>query len=327
MQAAGVIEQEPREADAIFEAPAVLRIVWADPQHMAEHIAIWSLSHFGGRARTVLAKLRAANPEADRAELERLVIDRQARIAMTEGAFVGGPFILLMAVAFCAALLAQAQMVFELAAVAGHEPDDEMRAADLLVLLGAYPTTDEASAALASMTRDPAQRGKRLPRGTRWDTVKRMGYLLEVFGSGEERSRLRNALGWIGISALFLVGIVLPLVWVPYMAYSSRRYTILLGDKARAYYAADQSSHSGVAVRGGRVRIGGTVALTRTLLLVVLPIVAVVLALVFGISFGQGSWIGSGIVLIAASVLATVGWLGYRWFRLRRARARDDASG
>jgi hypothetical protein len=314
------IEQEPREIDPIFEAPAVLRIVWADPQHMAEHIAIWSLSHFGGRARTVVAKLRTAHPDASRDELEQRVIDRSARIAMTEGAFVGGPFVVLMAVAFCAALLAQAQMVFELAAISGHEPDDEKRAADLLVLLGAYATTDEASHALATMPRSATEGGKRLPRGTRWNTIKRMGYMLEVFGSGEERSRLRNAMGWIGITILFVVGIAMPLVWVPYMAYSSRRYTILMGEKARAFYASEDRGHAGVAVRT-RVRVGGAAALVRTLALVVLPIVAVVLALVFGVSFGQGSWIGSGIVLIATSVLATAGWLGYRWVRLRRARA------
>jgi hypothetical protein len=41
-----------------------------------------------------------------------------------------------MPVAFCAAVLAKAQMVYELAAVSGRDPRDAMRAADLLVLLG-----------------------------------------------------------------------------------------------------------------------------------------------------------------------------------------------
>jgi hypothetical protein len=39
---------------------------------------------------------------------------------MTEGAFVGGPFIVLLPVAFGAALLAQAQMALELAVLAGY---------------------------------------------------------------------------------------------------------------------------------------------------------------------------------------------------------------
>lgn len=43
---------------------------------------------------------------------------------------------------WCAALLAQAQMVFALAALAGLSATDELRAADLLVLQGsgAWPT-------------------------------------------------------------------------------------------------------------------------------------------------------------------------------------------
>ena len=115
----------------------MLRIVWTDPQHMPEHIARWSLAQFGPRAEAAVEKLRRQHPDAGSDELERRVIDRQTKVAMTEGAFVGGPFIILMAVGFCAALLAQAQMVFELAAVSGRDPKDQMRVADLLVLLGA----------------------------------------------------------------------------------------------------------------------------------------------------------------------------------------------
>src|SRR5580765_4522515 len=133
--------------DDVFPAPAVLRILWADPKNMPEHLVVWSLARFGPRAGAAVEKLREHDPGAGREDLEQLVIARQARVAMTEGAFVGGPFIALLPVAFCAALLAQAQMVYELAAVAGHRPDDQMRAAELLVLLGAHPSTDAAAAA------------------------------------------------------------------------------------------------------------------------------------------------------------------------------------
>ena len=52
------------------------------------------------------------------------MIARQTRVTVVEGAAVGGPFILLIPVAWCAALLAQAQMVFELAALAGYSATD-----------------------------------------------------------------------------------------------------------------------------------------------------------------------------------------------------------
>ncbi len=309
--------------DVVFEAPAVLRIVWTDPQHMPEHIAVWSLAHFGPRAEAAVEKLRREHPDATRDELERRVIDRQTKVAMTEGAFVGGPFIVLMAVGFCAALLAQAQMVFALAAVSGRDPKDEMRLADLLVLLGAYPSTETANAALAAMTRDPKlHEGGKLPRGTRWSTIMRMAYLLEVLGTSEDRSRLRATLGWIGVGVLFVVGFALPLVWVPYMAYSSRKFTVRLGQRTREYYSAAHTGDAGVVVRRRQtVQIGGAVALGRTMLLVLAPIVVALVALLTGFSFGNGSWVDSGLLLIGLSLLATLTWFGYRWWRLRRIRS------
>jgi len=47
-----------RSEAAVYEAPAVLRLLWADPQYMPEHLAIWSLKYFGPRAESAVAKLR-----------------------------------------------------------------------------------------------------------------------------------------------------------------------------------------------------------------------------------------------------------------------------
>jgi hypothetical protein len=312
--------QAPPADEAAFEAPALLRILWADPQHMAEHLAVWSLARFGPRAEAAVAGLRAGHPGAGRAELERLVIERQTRVAAVEGAFVGGPFALLIPVAFCASLLAQAQLAFELAALAGRSPTDGMRAAELLVLLDVYPSTDEAAAALAALPRDPAAReGRRLPRGTRVEMVRRMAYLLEVVGMSEERSRLRNVAGWAGVGLLVLVGFVLPLVWVPYLAFSMRRSARRLGARAQRFYAAAETGEAGVTVRGRPVvRIGGLVAFARMGLLVVLPLVVALVVLLTGLSLGGGNAVTTVAALLAVSALLTAGWLGYRRWRHRR---------
>jgi hypothetical protein len=308
--------------DVVFAAPGVLRIIWADPTHMAEHLAVWSLAAFGPRADGALAKLKQKHPDADEEELERLVVERQTLVAATEGAFVGGPFIVLIPVAFCAALLAGAQMVFELAAATGHDPNDRRRAADLLVLLGAYDSLDEAERALATMARDPHSReGKRLPASALWDTTRRMAYLLGVFGASDPtRSRLRATLGWIGVGILCVVGFVVPVVWVPYMAYSLRGRTMRLGGRARDYYAAERPGDAGVVVQR-RVRIGGTAALARTLVHIVVPVGVAVAALLTGLSLGGGKVIDALLVLLAASVVLTAGWLGVRRWRRRRRRA------
>ena len=206
------------DGDTIFEAPALLRVLWADPKNMTEHLALWSLKYFGPRAETSATRLRGAAPEAPVDELERRVVVHQTRVCMTEGAFVGGPFIVLIPVAFCAALLAQAQMAFEIAAVNGYSATDQSRATDLLVLQGAYNSTDEAGAALDALTRAPTpSEHKRLPAGTRWNMIKRMAYLLGVLGATDkEQSRLVGIWHVALLVVTLVVGFVLPLVWIPY---------------------------------------------------------------------------------------------------------------
>jgi hypothetical protein len=322
-EAAAQVQTEAPPGDSstddgpIFQAPNVLRIMWADPQHMAEQLAVWSLAHFGPRAERAVGKVERQHPEAGREELEHLVTRSQVRVAATEGAFIGGPFIVLIPVAFCAALLAQAQMVFELAAVSGRDPRDAMRAADLLVLLGAHDSSADAEAAIAKMKKNPRQEGKKLPAGARVDMVKRMSYLLGLLAPDPGYSRFRFVIGWVGIGLLILVGFVLPLVWVPYLAYSTRRSTLRLAARAREYYSAGGAADTGLTVRRGehRASLGGSVALGRTFLLIVLPIGAAVIALLTGTDPGGGRWLFAGLLFIGVSFIASFLWLCLRWLR------------
>ena len=58
------------QGDAVFEAPAVLRMLWADPQYMPEHLALWSLKRLwaegllGGREAPQLASGRRSGPSS-----------------------------------------------------------------------------------------------------------------------------------------------------------------------------------------------------------------------------------------------------------------------
>jgi hypothetical protein len=317
------------DGDTIFEAPALLRILWADPKNMPEHLALWSLKYFGPRAAAAVDRLHGAHPDDADGELERLAVERQTRVCMTEGAFVGGPFILLIPVAFCAALLAQAQMAFELAAINGYAATDQMRAADLLVLQGAYGSTDDAHAALQRLVRDPKRReGKRLPRGSRWNMIKRMAFLLGVLGpgGGEKPSRLVTWFRYALLGATFLVGLVLPLVWVPYMAVSMRRSALQMGARATEFYAARRSDE-GVTVRRAQVvHVGISAGLVRMGLLILAPVVAGVVAVLAGADLGTGKWVSALIFLLALSVLATCAYLGWRWWRHRRRVARQTTA-
>jgi hypothetical protein len=331
------VETEPApsapedDGDEIFEAPALLRVLWADPKNMAEHLALWSLKYFGPRAGSAVEKLRAAHPGADSDELERLAIEHQTRVCMTEGAFVGGPFIVLIPVAFCAALLAQAQMAFELAAINGYSPTDEMRAADLLVLQGAYPTTEEAGTALAAVTAEPPTDHKRLPRGARWSMLKRMAFLLGVISApGTPRpSKLVSAFRWTWLIATLVVGLIVPLVWVPYMAVSMRRAALQMGSRGRDFYADRRSDEAGVTVTRApmTVSVGISAGLIRMVLLIVIPIVVAVVALLTGTHIGTGKWLTAFFALVIFSGLVTLAWLGYRWLRHRHRRSAAAAAG
>ncbi|MGR7001953.1 hypothetical protein ACU686_34540 [Yinghuangia aomiensis] len=83
-------------------------------------------------------------------------------VTVTEGAFVGGPFLVFIPVAFCAALLGQARMVLEIAALHGRDTRSDARAADPLVLQGAYPDTLQAAPPWPRSAPGPR------PRPTRW---------------------------------------------------------------------------------------------------------------------------------------------------------------
>lgn len=330
--AAAVGGDDGDDGDTIFEAPALLKILWADPQNMSEHLALWSLKYFGPRAGSAVEKRRGAHPDAPTEELERMAVEHQTRVSMTEGAFVGGPFIVLIPIAFCAALLAQAQMAFEVAAINGYAPTDRMRAADLLVLQGAYDTTDDAGAALDALTRAAKpEKHKRLPRGSRWNMIKKMAYLLGVIGASEEPkpSTFVRVLRWIWLGVTLVGGLVLPLLWVPYMAVAMRRSALQMGKRSTAFYAARTSEEAGVTVKRAptSISVGISAGLVRMVLLIVIPIIVGVAALLTGTDVGGGKWLTAFFGLLLFSVLLTLAYLGYRWLRHRhRTKQQADAA-
>jgi hypothetical protein len=154
--------------------------------------------------------------------------------------------------------------------------------------------------------------------------IKRMAYMLGVMGASDtKRSRLRSALGWIGVSLVLLVGLVLPFVWVPYMAFAFRKSGLLMGRRATAFYAEGHGAEAGVVVRSAdTVHVGISTGLARLVALYVLPIAVAVIALLTGIDVGAGRWLGAWIVLIAVWGLVTLAWFAYRWWRFQR-RAGD----
>ncbi|MER6397329.1 hypothetical protein ABT263_14935 [Kitasatospora sp. NPDC001603] len=317
------------EGSAAFDAAApdgpeppvgeLLRSVRAHPSLLPETLAVFAVRHRGPRAARRVAALRAAHPEATPQELAGLAVTHARRVSQSEGAFVGGPFMVLIPFAFCTALLAQAQLFLELAALAGRDPAARPRAAEVLVLQGAYPDVVAAGRALDTAPRPSAGRRRGL-----WSLLRRMARLLGLTSEGADPppSRWRTAGGWLLVLLVFLIGLVAPLVWLPYMGFSYARATDRVGSRAVDFYFGGDVA--GAALRRRRRRADpATVAATiRAGISLVLPVGAVIVLLLADIRVAGSRWPLMSIILLVLSVL-----VGEVWYRRHRRHRRAAAQG
>ncbi|MFF3607704.1 hypothetical protein [Streptomyces sp. NPDC002463] len=312
-----LVEEPPADAPESALTRFVLRAALADPAHLPELLANFAVHHLGRRAAVSVARARDTHPEAGEAELRAMVITRGRRVSQSEGAFVGGPLIVLAPFAFCTALLTQSRMMLELAAVAGREATDPARAAELLVIQGVYPDEERAAAALeaAATARPDAPPGRAAALRT---VVKRMAYLLGVVTPDQRPvSTAVRVWRWVLVVAVVLIGLVAPLVWLPYLGYSYHRATQELGERASRYYLGEAASPSDDTARAQPALVGG---ILNVLLSLVVPIGAVVLLVIADVRLAGSQYPAIAITLIILSTVA-----GVAWYLRRRHRRRSDA--
>lgn len=302
---------------------ALLRTVRSSPQYAPERIARYAARTLGPRARSSAEKLSRAHPELSGGDLQRKAAERGIRTAILEGSLLGGPFMLLWPPAFCAALVAQLQMVLTLAALSGNRSDDEGLAADLLVLQGACPDPAAARRALAATAAEAAGPGpdggnhdgsaaERTPgsRAGWWSTGRRLAHLIGLLtpadGSTGTRSRARQLAGWIGIALLCAVGFVAPLVWLPASAEMYRRATTGLATRTLAHYAVPAGAAGAAADLAGYrwVLRPGTVAVAlRALVAFVLTVAVLLAVLLADLRLATSHLLAALVLLFAASAL------------------------
>ncbi|WAL75652.1 hypothetical protein OU787_31435 [Kitasatospora sp. YST-16] len=263
------------------------------------------------------------------AERRTAVITHGIRLTLVEGCVVGGPLILLVPVAFCAGMLAQARMVLELAALAGADGDRTERSAELLVLQGVYPTVPDARAALAATAEADAAaeaepEGGPPTRPSRLDMIRRMVYLLGLVAIGEDhRGPVRRIAGWVGTGLLVVVGLAFPVVWIPVMGRANVRATTALARRATAFYWPEEARAAGAADGTGTgagaqgeeayARTATIAVLGQTLLALLLPVAAFLFVLFLGLDLAGGH-------LATALLIALAAGAAYAADRARRAR-------
>jgi hypothetical protein len=142
-----------------------------------------------------------------------------------------------------------------------------------------------------------------------------MAWLLGLLTPSDERVGRWTRIGqWALVCCVFLVGLVAPLVWLPYMAFAYNRATTRLTDRATVFYIGSRDLRTPRAVR---VDPAMTVAGLRALGSMMLPAVALLLVIATDTRIAGGRWPVAGIVL-TTSCLVTGGW--WLWRRRRRRR-------
>ncbi|MEU6238041.1 hypothetical protein [Kitasatospora sp. NPDC047058] len=280
---------------------------------MPEELAVFGVRHRGPRAARRVAALRAEYPDAPRSELVRRVVDRARRVSETEGAFIGGPFLWMAPFAFCTALLTQGQLMLELAALAGKDPTAPARTAEILVLQGAYPDLDAAERALAA---GPPASGSGSRRRGFFSLIWRMARLLGLTSEDEvpPPSRWRTAAEWLLVGVVLLIGMVVPLVWLPYMGFSYHRATNKLAARAVAFnFGGDPAEWS--EEHRARTDPGIVAAAARAVYSLLVPVAAVIVIAVADIRVAGSQW---PVLTIALFTLSGV--VGVVWYRRHRHR-------
>lgn len=298
-------------------AGKLLRTVRADPRHMPERMAVFAVEFLGPSAAEWVARRRPGQPEgaADTDELRNQVVHRGVRSSVAEGSFLGGPFMVLLPIAFCGALLAQFRMVLELAALSGRDPRDDAVVADLLVIQGVHRTVAEAEAALRAARPAAVSGGA---KAGWWRTVRRQAYLIGlVTPQDRPRGKWRRAAVWAGTIALVLIGTVVPFVWIPVCAEMYRRATNQLATVAARHFAlhggTDVLPPGSAASRRAAVRPGFLLVTVRVLLACTVPVVIVVVVLAADIRVADEHWSTVLLAFFAVSAAAAL-----VWYRRRR---------
>ncbi|MFD3946638.1 hypothetical protein [Streptomyces sp. NPDC058579] len=276
-------------------------------------LAAFALRHMGPAAGRSLERLRERRPEATPAELRALVTERGRRAVTTEGAFVGGPFMLFIPFAFCGALLLQARTILELAGLDGRDTTAPERAAELLVLQGVY---EDPETALAGLRARPEPTDGDRPRPGRmaalWHLVLRMARLLGILTPDDEvggRGRVARIGQWVLLVAVILTGFVAPLVWLPYMALSYHRATSVLMDRATLFYFGVRDHRE---PRAGRLQPDMVMAGLRALVSILIPVVGVLLIVFTDLRLSGARWPLLLILLVTTPLVVGGLWLWRR---------------
>ena len=221
------------ERDEKAQPAAMWRALRLDPRHAAEVSVLYALPqlipHVEHWRRTNVARHPTEPPE----KMARRVLRRSTSVARRGGLITGTSFYVGMLPAMAMIYFEQLTAVLRIAAVFGRDPMEPVRAAEILVIQGRYPTVAEAAVALQRVGR----RATQCPVATDAPTIGGVvRQLPSMIGLHVRKVRAASPIDVV-VAAVEVASFVVPVVSIPIWTFASARAMRRLGRAAVAFYA------------------------------------------------------------------------------------------
>jgi len=316
MTDADALEAEGGARHRLSEWRRLAGIAYRDPEHVATRLTLYGADRLAEDSLAWASRVQEGRPDVPRAVIAEELRIQTAQASRINGAVSGTPFLIALVPGYLAYLWQEGVMERRLAALYGHDPRDMEVSANVLVLRGVHPTTEEATAALAAVRDAPLPEKPAERRSMRvWVrsiyTVLIFGGFLGAPTSEEEKVahwRLKATLGLLVGAAIWAVTWVLPVSFMIAMAWGCESHARSLGHRTMTFYGGENAIAEAAAGSGGEDRGRTRRDVLRAGLLalsVAVPIAFVAYADHVRQSTGI-NWLGALGALVAASlVIAT----------------------
>jgi hypothetical protein len=228
------------------------RIVYRDPEHVAERLTLYASGQLGDAARHWSQSALASRPHTNPATLAEELRTQTAQMARIDGAISGTPFFLALLPGYLTYLWLEMRMTLRTAALYGRDPAELRTGAEMLVLRGVHSDVQAAEAALIN-ARDTEMPDRPAARRSLRTWVRSV-YALLVFGGFVSRrnamlrqgaaGRVRAGLGVLMAGAIWVITWVLPVTFMIAMAWGCESHARQLGRRALVLYGGDAASAS-----------------------------------------------------------------------------------
>jgi hypothetical protein len=229
---------------------AFIRIVYRDPEHIAERMALYASDRLGDASREWAAATLEANSDVPRVKLADDLRTQTAAAARIEGAIAGTPFLIALVPGYVSYLWQEGRMGLRTAALYGRDPTDLSTTAEMLALRGVHPNAEQAEAALRATRKGPPEKPTERRSLRTWvrsvHTLLVFGGFLSLPSETQEapvrHPKLKAALGFAIGTAIWVMTWVLPLTFMVAMAWACESHARELGRRVLAYYDGDADS-------------------------------------------------------------------------------------